>query len=137
MAVGHCYRLFCSWSLSDPDFYGYSYFRGSWRSPMAQTCSLEGVYFSVASLAGSVANEDKLGYSRHSFSRSCSLCDRLRWCWVYPTLISLMCHLRFSLATSSGLDWFFIGGRTQPLISFCSLHSFSCLCLGCVEWKKP
>jgi hypothetical protein len=55
------YRLFCSWCLPDFDLSGFSGFRGSWGSLMAQTGSLEGVYSSMAPLAWSVAYEDKLG----------------------------------------------------------------------------
>jgi hypothetical protein len=119
---------------------------------MAQAGSIECVYFCMASLVWLVANEDNFGYSRHSLFRSCPLCDRLWWCWVCPTLVPLLWHIWFSLATSSGLDWFFDGGCTQSLRSFRSFHSFSwwspcsvvlsvtclaCLCLGCVEWEKP
>jgi hypothetical protein len=65
---------------------------------------------------------------------------------VCTTLVPLVWHIWFSLATSSGLDWLFDGGCTQPH-KFCSVHSecsavlsaacLNCLCLGCVEWEKP
>jgi hypothetical protein len=92
VAVGSYYRLFCSWCLSDSDFSRNSYFMGRWRSPMAQTGSIEDVYFSVASLVWLVANEDKHGYSRHSFSRSCPLRDKLWLRWVCPTIVPLFGH---------------------------------------------
>jgi hypothetical protein len=49
VAAGSCYKFFSSCNLLYSDFYGYNYFRGSWRSPMAQTGSFEGVYSIVAS----------------------------------------------------------------------------------------
>jgi hypothetical protein len=48
-------------------------------STVAEMHSLEGVGSSMASLAGSVVNEDKLGYTWRSLSKFGSLCDRLRW----------------------------------------------------------
>jgi hypothetical protein len=50
-------RLLCPRCVSDPDFTGGSYFRGSGRSLMAPPGSPEGVYFCMAFLAGSVADE--------------------------------------------------------------------------------
>jgi hypothetical protein len=152
VAVGSRYRLFRPWCLSDTNFSGTNYFRGGWRPPMAQAGPLEGVYLSMVSPTWLVTDEDEFGCSGHPFSRSCPVRDILWWCWVSPTFVPLLRHLRFSMTTSSSLDWFFDGGCTQHLRSFCSVHLFSrrpqgptviftaceaCLCLGCVDREKP
>jgi hypothetical protein len=98
---------------------------------MAQTWSLQDVYFRMTSLAWSVATKDKPSLPWQSCSRSPLLCDRLRWHWDISAFISIMQYFWFPIAFFSFLDWLF-GGRCTlfPTILFSSLFQLGVYELG-------
>jgi hypothetical protein len=51
VAAWPCCGLYRPWCVSDLDFPGFSHFRGSWGSYLAQTGPVEGDYSCVASPA--------------------------------------------------------------------------------------